>query len=113
MYVRSARFEGGDIGAIDAEIALVHDSIAGSAGRGETSEIPPRLAELARRIEVLVDRERGSVTMSVHFDSQEDAREADAIMRAMSPTKEGWGKRVSAEIYEVALDVPVGLRKAA
>lgn len=113
MYVRSARFEGGDNAAIDAEIALLHDSIAGSAGRGETSEIPPRLAELARRIEVLVDRERGSVSMSVHFDSEADAREGDAIMRAMSPTNEGWGKRVSADIYEVALDVPVSLRKAA
>jgi len=113
MYVRTARFEGGNVESIDAEIDLLHESIAGWAGRAEAREIPPRLAEIAHRIEVLVDRERGSVTMSVHCDSEEDAREADKILRSMSPTYEGWGKRVSAEVYEVALDAPVNLRKAA
>ncbi len=113
MYVRTARFEGGNSEAIDAEVALLHDSIAGWAGSGEGKEIPPRLAELAHRIEVLVDRESGSVTMSVHCDSEEDAREADAILRSMSPSNDGWGKRVSAGVYEVVLDAPVNLRKAA
>lgn len=113
MYVRTARFEGGDLEAIDAEIALLHKSIAGWARHGAEKEIPSRLAELAHRIEVMVDRQRGSITMSVHCDSEEDAREADAILRSMSPTNEGWGKRVSADVYEVALDVPVNLRKAA
>ena len=51
MYVRIARFEGGDLDEIEAEGALMRDGIA-ALKRGEsTHELPPRLAEVTSRVE--------------------------------------------------------------
>lgn len=112
MYVRIARFEGGDMGEIEAEGALLRDGIA-ALKRGETTkEIPPRLAEVASRVEMLVDRRRGSVAVCVYYENEDQVHEADSILSAMSPTNKGWGERVSADIYEVALDEPMGARRA-
>jgi hypothetical protein len=106
MYVRIARFEGGEMDEIEAEAALMRDGIA-AYRRGETSkELPSRLAEVTRRVEMLVDRHRREVVVSVYCASREDAREADAILSAMSPGPRGWGRRVAADIYWVALDEP-------
>jgi len=33
-----------------------------------------------------------------------DAREVDLIMDGMAPQREGWGKRVSSDVYEVVVD---------
>ena len=104
MYVRISRFEGGDMDEMAAEAALMREGIA-AYRRGETSrELPPRLAEVARRVEMLVDRDRSEVVVNVYCASREDAREADQILTGMSPKSKGWGGRVSAGIYEVVMD---------
>lgn len=104
MYVRIARFEGGDMDEIDAEGALLCDGIA-ALRRGETThELPPRLAEVTSRVEMLVDRKHSAVAFCVYSEREEDMREADTILAGMTPANKGWGTRVSAEIYEVALD---------
>jgi hypothetical protein len=104
MYVRIARFEGGDMDEIEAEAALMRDGIA-AYRHGETiKELPPRLAQVTRRVEMLVDRHRREVVVSVYCASREDVHEADAILSAMSPGPKGWGRRVAADIYEVAMD---------
>ena len=113
MYVRIARFEGGDMEEIEAEGALLRDGIA-ALKRGESSaEMPSRLAEVADRVEILVDQHRGSVALCVYCDSADKAHEADSILSGMSPTNKGFGERVSADIYEVTLDEPMGVRGAA
>lgn len=113
MYVRIARFEGGDMDEIEAEAALMRDGLA-AYRRGEAPrELPPRLAELTRRVEMLVDRKRSEVVVSVYCETRDDVREADGILSGMSPTSKGWGHRVSAAIYEVALDEAVGSAEAA
>jgi hypothetical protein len=108
MYVRIARFEGGDMDEIEAEGALLKDGIA-ALKRGETTrELPPRLAEVTSRVEMLFDRHNGNVAVCVYCETRDDAREADSILEGMTPANKGWGKRVSAEIYEVAVDEATG-----
>jgi pyruvoyl-dependent arginine decarboxylase (PvlArgDC) len=104
MYVRIARFEGGDMDEIEAEGALLCDGIA-ALRRGETThELPPRLAQVTSRVEMLVDRKHGAVAVCVYSEREADMREADTILAGMTPANKGWGTRVSAEIYEVAVD---------
>ena len=104
MYVRIARFQGGDMDEIEAEGALMKDGIA-ALKRGETTrEIPPRLAEVTNRVEMLFDRHNGNVAVCVYCESRDQVLEADRILESMTPTNKGWGTRVSADIYEVAMD---------
>jgi hypothetical protein len=104
MYVRIARFEGGDMDEIEAEGTLLKEGIA-ALKRGETTrELPPRLAAVTSRVEMLFDRHNGNVAVCVYCENRDDAREADGILESMTPANKGWGRRVSAEIYEVAMD---------
>jgi len=113
MYVRIARFEGGTTAQIEEEGTRIRRDIQ-AARRGDPSpEIPAELARLAQRIEMLVDRERGAVAVLVYSDTADQAREIDRIMNEMSPTSDEWGRRVSAEVFEVFLDEAPGMAKAA
>ena len=113
MFVRIARFEGGNSAQIEEEGARIRRDLE-AARRGEESpEVPSELALLATRLEMLVDRERGAVAVLVYAETQEQAREIDRIMDGMSPSSGEWGKRVSAEVYEVYFDEAPGLAQAA
>jgi hypothetical protein len=104
MYVRIARFEGGDLDEIEAEGALMKEGIA-ALKRGEsTRELPPRLAAVTSRVEMLYDRHNGNVAVCVYCETRDQVLEADGILESMTPANKGWGTRVSAEIYEVAMD---------
>jgi len=108
MYVRIARFEGGDMDEIEAEGALLKEGIA-ALKRGETTrELPPRLAAVTSRVEMLFDRHNGNVALCVYCESRDQVLEADRILESMTPTNKGWGTRVSANIYEVAMDEATG-----
>ncbi len=113
MFVRIARFEGGTTAQIEEEGARIRRDLE-AARRGESgSEVPSELALLASRLEMLVDRDRGAVAVLVYAETEDQVREIDRIMDAMSPSSDGWGKRVSAELYEVFLDEAPGLAQAA
>ena len=112
MYVRIARFEGGDPEEIDAAGALMRDGIEALRRGDATTELPARLAQVTSRVEMLVDRHNGAVAVCVYCDTAADAREADAILAEMSPANKGWGRRVSSDIYEIAMDVSTGVRSA-
>jgi hypothetical protein len=108
MYVRIARFEGGTADDIVAESEEIRRGIAAS-GRGENDQyFPKELTDRVGRLELVVDRGQGSIAVLVYCDSEADAREIDRIMGGMSPQREGWGKRVSSDIYEVVLDEAPG-----
>jgi len=113
MFVRIARFEGGSTAQIEEEGARIRRDLE-AARRGEESpEVPSELALLASRFEMLVDRERGATAVLVYAETEQQAREIDRIMDGMSPSSSEWGRRVSAEVYEVYLDEAPGLAQAA
>jgi hypothetical protein len=108
MYVRMARFEGGTADDIVAEADEVRRDIV-AIGRGEKGQyFAKELTDRVGRMEILVDREQGSVTILVYCDSQDAAREVERIMDGMSPRHGGWGKRVSSDVFEVVLDESTG-----
>ena len=93
MYVRIARFEGGDLADADQAVARVRQQMQG--------ERPPGL-EGARRLLMLIDRQNGRGMGVTFFESEEDLRRGDEALNAMTP--QGDARRVSVEMYEVALD---------
>lgn len=113
MYVRIARFEGGSTAQIEEEGARIRRDLEAARRGEEGPEVPRELAGLAGRIEMLIDRERGATAMLVYTDTAEQAREIDRIMDGMSPSSGEWGKRASAEVYEVYFDEVPGLEQAA
>ena len=113
MYVRIARFEGGNIAQIEEEGARIRRGLD-VARRGEPgSGVPSELALLASRLEMVVDRASGATAVLVYTETEDQAREIDRIMDGQSPSTDGWGKRVSAEVYEVYVDEASGIAKAA
>ena len=93
MYVRIARFEGGDLADADEAVARVRQQMQG--------ERPPGL-EGAKRLLMLIDRQNGRGLGVTFFDSEEDLRRGDEALNAMTP--QGDARRVSVEMYEVAID---------
>jgi hypothetical protein len=113
MFIRLARFEGGSYDDIIAESEEIRRDLD-AFRRGEGSKyFSKELVDHVRRMEMLVDRERGSVALLLYCESEADAREIDRIMDGMSPQREGWGRRVSRDVYELALDETLGVRRAA
>jgi hypothetical protein len=104
MYARIARFEGGTIDAIVAEAGDVRRGFVAAGGGEKSQYFPKELTDRVGRMEMLVDRERGSIAILLYCDSLADVREVDRIMDGMAPQREGWGKRVSSDVYEVVAD---------
>ena len=93
MYVRIARFEGGDLADADEAVARVRQQMQG--------ERPPGL-EGAKRLLMLIDRQNGRGLGVTFFDSEQELRRGDEALNAMTP--QGDARRVSVEMYEVAID---------
>lgn len=92
MFVRIARFEGGDEGAMQSTIDRI---------KADSADPPPGL-EGVKRIMVLIDRTNGNGLGMTFFDTEDDLRRGDEALNAMSP--EGNARRASVETYEVGLD---------
>ena len=93
MYVRIARFEGGDLAEADQAVERVKEQMGG--------ERPPGL-EGARRLLMLIDRQNGRGMGLTFFDSEDDMRRGDEALNQMSPG--GSAQRTSVEMYEVGID---------
>ena len=93
MYVRIARFEGGDLGDADQAIERV---------RTMTTEERPSGLEGAQRLLMLVDREKGQGLGLTFFETEDEMRRGDEALNNMS--SQGGGHRTSVEMYEVGLD---------
>lgn len=93
MYVRIARFEGGDPAGADQAVARVKEQMQ--------SDRPAGL-ERAKRFLMLIDRQNGRGLGLTFFDTEEDMRRGDEALNAMSP--QGDARRTSVEMYEVGLD---------
>ena len=93
MYVRLARFEGGDPAGADQAVAGVRQQLQGGS--------PPGL-EGAKRLLMLIDRENGRGLGLTFFETEEDMRRGDEALNAMSP--QGSARRTAVEMYEVGID---------
>jgi prepilin-type processing-associated H-X9-DG protein len=109
MYVRIARFEGGDPSAMDQVAAQVkeemdaHRETVASGGRPEGwSDTRLEGTKAISRVLILADRGTGNGANIVFCDGEDDLRKADAMLNEMSP--EGPSRRTSVEMYEVLLD---------
>jgi hypothetical protein len=98
MYVRIARFEGGD-GNWDERIAQIGETIR-SGGQGTPMEAA---SNAIKRIMLLVDHETNQGANLIFCETEVDLRRADAALNQMAPAS-GRGARSSVEMYEVALD---------
>jgi hypothetical protein len=90
-YARVVTFE-----ADDAALEALLSEIKASDGPPEA--IP------ATRITVLADRAAGKIVVAVRFGSEEDLRKGAEALEAMSPPAGGNIRRVSVDVYEVALE---------
>ena len=102
MYVRIARFEGGERNW-DEFAAGVRETIR-SGGQGTPFE---RASDAVRRMMLLVDREGNRGANLIICDTEDDVRRVDAAMNEITPAS-GRGARTSVEMYEVVLDEKPG-----
>ena len=102
MYVRIARFEGGDRNW-DEFAAGVRDTIR-SGGRGTPFE---KASDAVARMMLLVDREGNRGANLVLCETEDDLRRVDAALNEVTPAG-GRGARTSVEMYEVVLDEKPG-----
>jgi hypothetical protein len=106
MYARMARFEGGDPGRIDAQVAEMRMQMQGAKSGGLPADAPEgvrTLMETVNRFMHFVDRENGTSIGIAFCETEEEMRRADAVLNEMSP-EEGSGSRTSAEMFELVLD---------
>ncbi|HEU4941955.1 MAG TPA: hypothetical protein VFT18_01725 [Gaiellaceae bacterium] len=96
MFVRIARFEGGDPANVDEAISRVRLMM-------EEGDTPPGLED-ARRSMMLVDRKTGNGLGLTFFDDEDAMRRGDEALNQMTPPADMTGRRTSVELYEVAVD---------
>ena len=94
MFVRIARFEGGNAAEADQAIAGVRQMIQGDR--------PPGL-EGAKKFLMLMDRQSGRGAGLTFFETEDDMRRGDEALNAMNPQGTS-SRRTSVEMYEVAID---------
>ena len=102
MYVRIARFEGGDRNW-DEFAAGVRDTIR-SGGEGTPFE---KASDAVALMMLLVDREGNRGANLVLCETEDDLRRVDAALNEVTPAG-GRGARTSVEMYEVVLDEKPG-----
>jgi hypothetical protein len=102
MYVRIARFEGGERNW-DEFAAGVRDTIR-SGGQGTPVE---KVIDAVARMMLLVDREGNRGANLVLCETEDDLRRVDAALNEITPAG-GRGARTSVEMYEVVLDEKPG-----
>ena len=95
MYARVVRWEGADGEALRRSAAETGER----AGSGPPEGLP------ASSFRMLINPDEGRALGIVLFDTEEDLAKGHEVLEQMSPPGEGLGRRVSVEMYEVAVDV--------
>ena len=110
MYARIARFEGGDPGAVDEQIAEMRTQLEGVKAGEMPADAPAEvrtLTETVARFIQLVDRESATFVGITFCETEEQMRRADEALNRMSPDA-GVGGRTAVDIFEVAIDQSFG-----
>lgn len=95
MYARVARWEGADAETLKKTAA----EISADAESGPPEGLP------AKKLWLLHDLEGGKAMAITLFETEEDYRQGDETLNAMSPPGEGMGQRVAVDKYEVAVEL--------
>jgi hypothetical protein len=95
MYARVARWEGASADALDQ----VATGIREDAESGPPEGLP------AKKLLLLQDKERGRSIAITLFETEDDYRQGDETLNAMSPPGDGMGERVGVDKYEVAIEL--------
>ena len=106
MYARIARFEGGDPGAVDQQLAEMRTQLEDARSGDVPAEAPEEvrtLMETVARFMQLVDRESATFVGITFCETEDDMRRADEALNSMSPGT-GGGGRTAVDIFEVAID---------
>jgi hypothetical protein len=93
MYARVARFEGGD-----------EESMRRSAAEINAADGPPEGVP-GKGFLLLIDPDKGQSLGIGLFETEEDLRKGDETLNKMNPPSDAPGRRVSVEMYEVAVNV--------
>ena len=101
MYARIARFEGGDPGAVDQQIAEMRTQVEGEPPPDAPEEVRT-LMETVSRFMQLVDRESATFVGITFCETEDDMRRANEALDRR-PVREGGG-RTAVDIFEVAID---------
>ena len=110
MYVRIARFEGAEAGALDKQLEGIRSQMAEGRERMASGTAEGEGAEgmrAVKRVVIAADRDGGRMASLTFADTKDDMRKVDDWLNAMSPDP-GAGRRASVEIYEVAIDEQAG-----
>jgi hypothetical protein len=102
VFVRVARFEGGNPAGIDAELARTREGIA-AGKRGEWGDMPEGLRRIKRTL-TLVDRSSGAALDLNFCETEDDLRAVDDALNSMSPLSDSSGHRVWVQTFEVGID---------
>ena len=94
MYARVARWEGAQGDALRRSA----EDIDSQAASGPPEGVP------AKGFLMLIDPDSGRSIGVMLFETEEDLRQGDETLNAMSPGDDV-GKRIAVETYEVAIDV--------
>jgi hypothetical protein len=97
MYARVVRWE-------DAEAEAMERAASEIRAQAESGEGPPEGVP-AKGLLILNDGESGRSLGITLFETEGDYREGDETLNSMSPPGEGFGRRVSVEKYEVAVQL--------
>jgi hypothetical protein len=97
MYARVARWEGADAETLEQTATEIRKQAA--AEQGPPEGVP------AKGLLLLNDSGTGRSLAISLFETEDDYRQGDETLNAMSPPGEGMGRRVSVEKYEVAVQL--------
>ncbi len=92
MLARVVTWEGGDAEAMAKSAAEINEQ----AGDGPPPGVP------AKEFLLLQDTANGKALAIITFENEDDYRQGDEALDAMSPPGEGMGQRVSVEKFEIA-----------
>jgi hypothetical protein len=97
MYARVVRWEGAEAESLERAASEIRS-------QAEAQEGPPEGVP-AKGLLILNDGASGRSLAITLFETEADYSEGDATLDSMSPPDEGFGKRVSVEKYEVAVQL--------
>jgi hypothetical protein len=97
MYARVVRWE-------DAEAEAMERAASEIRSQAESRGGPPEGVP-AKGLLILNDGGSGRALAISFFETEDDYRKGDETLNSMSPPGEGFGRRVSVEKYEVAVQL--------
>lgn len=99
-YARVVRWEGGDADAVREAAGAINERSASGPPEGVPST----------GLTLLIDPDGGEAIGISLFETEDDYRQGDETLNSMDPPGGSFGRRVSVQKYEVAVELRAGGR---